>query len=547
MSCPTTLTPYSPESYLVQASEVRIGSTDLVAFIDSIPIDNLASFDFVGAITSGGYFTGLLGPAVGILVGFIVISIMLCTAKIFCAPVCKGDSIVGLFIFLALCGASGVGWFLSIAGNAEVAEGIAGVIDSVDCAFQTANSAFASVDSLETTTDDATLNFNTASGSCNTAIGLGLASGITIPTLPPLNDSIAPLVAEIDNIRATVEQAEAQSTAILNLVSDYLPLYNTIYFIFAFAVIGVIAAFAIFTTIGVLRVLQKEDILQKCSTCGKVLAIVRQGTAMVVFYLGYFLMAIFVIILFLLSFVVILGVDVCVPTPTDSLQDIASIVASKSGLIASNASVCDDPTFGVLCHYQTCTGANPLETNIAPLVGGLAPEVSLFEDVVTQNISDGVDQATDALNATETALALANVEFCDGGVANCTGGCADQGAADTLCVNNDTAGTLLDAAQVCLSDSQLALATVGQIEALVNDTFNTIQCETVTPIYQKLIEQQVCNNLFNGFALTFASLLLAVFALLAAMFVFRLMDLRLWEKVGAGPSAHVANLPPPKF
>ena len=531
MACPTGLQAYVPAETIKQAAGLRFGSGDLVSFVESLPLDNIQSFDFVGQITSGGYLVGLAGPGAAILVLFLVLSLLLVFGGRM-GGCCRGDSVLGLIFFLLFCAGSGAGWFISISANAQVEAGLRGILDGIDCAFAAADNTFASVDTVESVIENASASFGASAVTCAAAATLGGSAGFDgIPSLTNLTQSISPVFNQVDSIRSSVEGVKNQVNSIVAIIRQYLPLYNTFFYIFAIAVIAVIVVFAVTTSVGVMRVLGKEDCMREHRCLGTFVSLVRKTTAWVVFIVGYVLLLIFVALLFILSFVVILGVDVCVPSPTDTIQDLATIVAQKTGNIASNTTICDDPILGVLCHYQTCVGANPLVSTFDGLLGPLNNSVDQFNELVDVNLTVALTDINNLIETSETALAGANVISCSAaGDATCSPSCVpDDPTADSLCAANNSLTEALAAAENCLEDAQETSLVVNQLDAVVAAALATLECTAFTPVYQKVVEQEVCNNLFSGLALTFISLIVAVYALLCAMFIFRLMDLRPWE------------------
>lgn len=399
--------------------------------------------------TVPNYVIGLASASMAFIVVFIFWTISLCLFWQ-CGKRVPLPNKINLVLFLFFLGVSISCFLISLKGNNAMVHGLDVIIANVETVLQEIKDTITNVDAfIDFLTDFGTISQD-AADSCSATLNMTNQSfplGNTTSFANEANNAIDPIKENLDPITTQVSD-------ILKLVKENNSSVKSGYLAL---VIGLVVWLGLFGLISALRVIKKSNAL----------AMIGKIDAVCFYTLGIIFLLILWTVIITLSLVSTFGADFCVPGPSLTLERVLEDITGDN---------CSVEPYTYICYYQTCSGVNPLESNL------------LDVNDLTGNITDIIQNVTQEVNNTLNMFNLT----------------------DTTCQSNLTKVN----------------NEIGKLDGIVEETTSIIECDTINPIYTGIVYDGICNGIFHGMAIIWITFSTASLALMMAMLIYCIFDFK---------------------
>lgn len=482
---------YVPEAYEAASSleilhnAARVQGSNVI----SVPADG--SFSLSADDPSVEYLIGVtVGPAVMLLM-FLVWTVLLCCVGCCCKRRCCSDRVAS-FLFVGCMVLSCFGWFYSLGANGVATGGV--------------DTLFGSGDLLEALVDNAVIDANKViaqAESINVTTNLALTSCLVVTAAvgSPEELPVVDLTDAIDVVRESVNGVVENVDEIKKLFNDAQdttePLLTSWRGGYLVVIISIIVLTVVFTLSTVWRIFEnapgKESRMASC---------LSQTSGTVFLTVGVLLLVLIWVAIALLAVFTTMGADLCVPSPTATLQRVADEVSIALDQRDGSTPLCDEAPYSYVCYYQTCVGTSPID-----------------------------DEFIDTLLATASASSL-------------------LGGFNTVIaeiVGNLTAANVTVPAEAAVCQSSLATleTDIDEVNALVAGFLDFVDCAQINPIYAQIVEDGFCNEVMAGLATMWITMATAATSLMFGLLVYRIFAFDKAQQMMY--NAHVANAQPYKI
>mmetsp|Transcript_15 Transcript_15/g.24 ORF Transcript_15/g.24 Transcript_15/m.24 type:complete len:529 (-) Transcript_15:159-1745(-) len=451
----------------------------------------------------GSYVAG--AASVGIL--FLVWSICSCWG-LCCLGCCRNgnciqnncnNAFMSLFLVFAIV-SSCVGWLIAISGGVTLQEGLDDFRDGVSDFFDYLEDVEDSLNDVVNFAGSLAGDIVDANSTCLILQATGSGDLFPVDVLENFAEQTEDFAlfgeGTISDVKAQVDDGFAQVDGYIDSLNFFIKLLTSIMML-------ILLLFGVSVLIRYLDLKTKINVPERMVSVNNMV----YGKFTLLFVIGVIASTLVLYLAAIFSVLATIGSDVCYPSFTENAINVVKVFDTENGdpCISDGP---DDLLVPTTCHYATCTGTNPLFDQLGLNVTSI--EVGDFINVA-------VDGAAEIINGLITELN--NTAF----PGNIT--IPGLGTIDLTIFNQEK--------DQCLG----AAADITNNFALIDDlflaVFDLLLCETVTPIYQEIFENALCNGVVGGLAQLYLAWVVGSigFTLAAIFYLLIVLDRKEQEKL----------------
>lgn len=418
------------------------------------------------------YLIGIIVPAALMLVMYVIWLFTLCCMRCCCKQ--RFFKRTCLFIFVAACSVSILGWILGLAGNVNATTGFNAMVAG-GRAVQGAALSVVDLGDQTRTLNEELQDLNVEMDvQCTNSYGVDfpisqVSSSLT-EALQQVTDSSSGLIAQLQDVSDTFDET-------IDMITPYIAWREQGTLIVLIVTLVVVAVFMLSTFLREARATPKM--------CRGSVRLSSKLTSLILFVFGILLMLIIWIFVAVFHVILTAGADICAPNVNVNVNRIIAeltLPALSTSYIAT-MDPCMDPTYSasqvgqMACYYQTCAGTSPL--------GDLTFDVSSL----TQDAANAIDDFEQELRA---QLVLVG---------------EDESMFDT-----------------CFTSIHTFLNKSGDLQGIINGAGHILTCENVNPVYAAVLYDGLCNGVVDSMYFFYVSSIFGCVFLMLAMSIYRTFD-----------------------